>query len=74
MTNENYVVRYSFFLRLHRIPREFPQFSMFREIPQHSRLVDALTKLTGSSQVEMPTRTETVVSINQQSTETAVKE
>jgi len=47
---------------------------MFREIPQHSRLVDALTKLTGSSQVEMPTRTETVVSINQQSKETAVKE
>jgi len=47
---------------------------MFREIPQYSRFVGALTKLTVTSHVEMPIRTETVVSINQQSKETAVKE
>jgi len=26
-----------FFLRLHRIPSEFPEFSTFREIPEYSR-------------------------------------
>jgi len=26
-------------MRLYRIPREFPEFSMFREIPEYSRFV-----------------------------------
>ena len=35
--NDKTKVRYNFSLRLHRIPGEFPEFSMFREIPEYSR-------------------------------------
>ena len=32
--------------RLHRIPREFPEFSMFREIPEYSRFSRFVATLT----------------------------
>jgi len=44
-----YFVCYNFSMRLHRIPCEFPEFSMFREIPEYSRFSRFVATLSSSS-------------------------
>jgi len=56
MTNKKYFV--TVFPRLHRIPREFPEFSMFREIPKYSRfsrfVATLLQALVDASELAAP--------------------